>query len=118
GGWRASVRVIRLWLERRRRAAERDADAPPIPGELKALLQQVEQHWARRGHAPPPTRGFREHLDTLPRDPLAAPARELRAAVRDVSAAVVDCYYRASFGRQAPSSASLSDLSSRLASLW
>jgi transglutaminase-like putative cysteine protease len=110
GGLRPSVRWIRRWLSRRRQRASAALDSPTIPSELIALLRHVERLWMRRGHSRPPTRGLREHLDVLPREALTQ-------AEREATAAVVDCYYRVSFGRHAPSSESLSDLQTRIASL-
>jgi hypothetical protein len=110
GGLGASVRLIRLWLSRRRQRVGPGAATPRIPSELWTLLQRVERFWTHRGHARPATRGLREHMEALPREALTPSERE-------VSAAVVDAYYRASFGSHAPSDVELADLSVRVAPL-
>jgi hypothetical protein len=109
GAFRAAARRVRVWLSCRRRAAPSAAEAR-LPSELAALLRRVEQLWSRRGHPRPPTRGLLEHMDGLPRDGLTS-------AERDVSAAVVESYYRASFGGEPPSMDTLTRLAAGVAAL-
>jgi transglutaminase-like putative cysteine protease len=104
------VRFVRLWLTRRRLVVPPEPDTSRASSELRALLRRVERQWTRRGHTRPPTKGLREHLEALPREALTP-------AERETSAAVVDSYYRVSFGGVSLGDSDLLDLSARVASL-
>jgi transglutaminase-like putative cysteine protease len=94
-------RLIRYWRSRRqgRRAAALDT-SPAVPAELRALVRVVERRWVSVGHPRPPGRGLLEHARSLlpggaPGPPVSDP---MAAAARDV----VEAYYRARFGGEAP----------------
>ena len=61
------VRLVRLWLTRRR-TSRPEPETRGRPSELRALLRRVERQWTRRGHTRPPAKGLREHLEALPRE--------------------------------------------------
>ena len=93
------VGVIAALLWWRRRGRRTDSVPPPpaedVDPQVAALLARVETLWAACGHARPPHRAPREHLD--------ATAHRLPAESRDPSRAVVDCVYRARYaGLRAP----------------
>ena len=88
------------WRSRRRLRHEREA---ALPSELRELLRTTERHWAGRGRPRPPSRGLREHLDSMPSEALSA---EARAA----SERVVEAVYRAAYGEAAPPAGGLADL--------
>jgi hypothetical protein len=110
GRLRRFLRWARRWLSRRREDHGPGPESARVPSELRNLLRLVERHWSRRGHARPPSSGLREHIESLPEGALSP-------AARAVSAAVVDSYYRTSFGSEAPSMGDLKSLSARVASL-
>jgi transglutaminase-like putative cysteine protease len=97
--------AVSLRMLRRRRGprATVAATSAAVPTDLRAALARVEKHWARCGRPRPPARGLREHLEAIPPGTLPAGARE-------ISARVLESYYRASFGGQPPSSQELAEL--------
>jgi transglutaminase-like putative cysteine protease/membrane protein implicated in regulation of membrane protease activity len=99
-------RAVRERLRSRRRARlDRQA---ALPGDLGTLLSSVERHWERQGRPRPPSRGLREHLDSLP-------AEVLTPAARDASAEVVDACYRSAFGGRPPSRSTVDELRAAVA---
>ena len=86
-----SWRRARAWWTRLRSGYRaRKERRVAFPGELSTMLAAVEHHWARRGRPRPPTRGLREHLESLSPD--------LSGRERDASARVVDACYRTAYG--------------------
>jgi transglutaminase-like putative cysteine protease len=97
---------LRRWLSARRPRSRADEGASVVPSELRRLLAQVERLWAHRGSPRPASQGLHEHLANL--TPQLTP-EELR-----LSALVVESYYRASFGGQAPTEEQLAQARSAL----
>jgi transglutaminase-like putative cysteine protease len=93
-------RLVRLWRVRRRRLRQAARDASPaVPPDLRALLREVERGWAAAGRARPAGRGLLEHARALA---LAEPTPAVPAPLREAGREVVEAYYRARFGDEAP----------------
>ena len=96
--------VFRNTLRRRLRpATRRRQDRVLVPPQLRDLVAQVEQSWARAGRPRPPGRGLQEHLEALP-------VGGLTSREREAAAPIVATYYRVRYGGATLTGAELSKL--------
>jgi len=97
---------LRRWLGARKlgRLMQPFSEVPGAtdPG-LEKILEQTDELCARHGFARPASRAPLEHLRSIPEDRMPAAAR---SAAREA----IDCYYGASFGRQALAAARLEEV--------
>jgi hypothetical protein len=102
-------RLYAIWRarRRRRRAAWID-DAAAVPAELRALVRDVERRWRALGRPRQAARGLLEHARALCSD--TASAAPVPAPLAAACLEIVETYYRARFGGQAPDTEELTRL--------
>jgi hypothetical protein len=104
-------RLVRAWKTRRRRMAVRGG-GPALPADLRALLRDLERRWAAAGHPRPRGRGLLEHARALATG--TAPGAPLPTTLAALGPPVVEAYYRARFGGEAPDPAETTGLRATL----
>lgn len=112
--------VLGLAAQRLRRAVarflgrarpQRDPGAKEVPSDLRALVRELERRWARAGRERPAARGLLEQARLIQ---AASGPRPLPPGLAAAGTRIVEAYYRARFGGEAPSGPQLAALRTAL----